>query len=79
MQLAVNPGIPSLKVDLCWAEGNKGKGILVANADDGFWWKHPDVVKGIYQNLGEDANPVERAVDVASGTSSVLTQEILME
>lgn len=69
-QMAVNPGIPSLKVDFCWAEGNKGKGVLVANADDGFWWKHPDVVKGVYQNLGEDANGNGRTIDIASGTGS---------
>jgi len=71
VQLAVNPGIPSLKVDLCWAEGNKGKGVLVANVDDGFWWKHPDVVKGVYQNLGEDANGNGRTVEFGTGTASV--------
>lgn len=70
-QLAVNPGITSLKVDLCWAEGNKGSGIVVANSDDGFWWKHPDVVKGIYQNLGEDANHNGVTINLGTGTTSV--------
>ncbi|MBX7046018.1 MAG: S8 family peptidase [Ignavibacteria bacterium] len=70
VQLAINPGITSLKVDLCWAEGNKGKGILVANADDGFWWKHPDVVKGVQQNLGEDANHNGRTIDIVPGTTN---------
>lgn len=70
-QLAVNPGITSLKVDLCWAEGNKGSGIVVANSDDGFWWKHPDVVKGIFQNLGEDANHNGVTINLGTGTTSV--------
>lgn len=72
MRSAINPGITSLKVDLCWAQGNKGAGILVANADDGFWWKHPDVVNGIWQNLGEDANNNGRTINIVpGGTSSV--------
>lgn len=72
MRSAINPGIISLKVDLCWAQGNKGAGILVANADDGFWWKHPDVVNGIWQNLGEDVNNNGRTINIVpGGTSSV--------
>lgn len=68
--LAVEPGITLMKADLCWAEGNRGKGVLVANADDGFWWKHPDLVNGVYQNLGEDANHNGVTVIWASGTGS---------
>ncbi len=68
--LAINPGIPFLKADLCWAEGNKGKGILVGNVDNGFWWRHPDLVKGVYQNLGEDANHNGMTVIWGTGTTS---------
>jgi|WetSurMetagenome_2_1015567.scaffolds.fasta_scaffold06832_6 hypothetical protein len=67
---SVEPGITLMRADLCWAQGNKGKGILVANADDGFWWKHPDLVKGVYQNLGEDANHNGVTVIWQSGTNS---------
>jgi hypothetical protein len=63
----INPGITSLKVDLCWAQGNRGAGVLVANSDDGFWWRHPDVVNGLWQNLGEDANANGRTVNIVPG------------
>lgn len=66
----INPGITSLKVDLCWAQGNRGSGVLVANSDDGFWWKHPDVVNGIWQNLGEDANSNGRTINIVPGGTS---------
>jgi len=68
--MAINPGIPFLKADLCWAEGNKGKGVLVGNVDNGFWWRHPDLVKGVYQNLREDANNNGMTVIWGSGTTS---------
>ncbi|MFZ1322354.1 MAG: S8 family serine peptidase [Ignavibacteria bacterium] len=64
------PGITLMKADLVWALGNKGRGVIVANADDGFWWKHPDLVNGIWQNLGEDANNNGMTVLIQSGTSS---------
>jgi len=67
---AIEPGITLMRADLCWAQGNRGKGVLVANADDGFWWKHPDLVNGVYQNLGEDANHNGVTVIWASGTGS---------
>lgn len=70
--LVINPGIPFLKADLCWAEGNKGKGVLVGNVDNGFWWRHPDLVKGIYQNMGEDANHNGMTIIWGSGTTSAL-------
>jgi hypothetical protein len=66
-----DPGVLLMNADDCWALGNKGKGALVANSDDGFWWKHPDLVKGIWQNLGEDANNNGKTIDILSGTSSV--------
>ena len=67
---APQPGITLIKADQVWALGNKGKGVLVANADDGFWWKHPDLVKGVWQNMGEDANHNGKTVDIQSGTGS---------
>lgn len=68
--LAAEPGIVLMNADDCWALGNKGWGVKVANADDGFWWKHPDLVKGIWQNLGEDANHNGMTIIWASGTGS---------
>lgn len=68
--LAIEPGILLMNADDCWTYGNKGAGVLAANADDGFWWKHPDLVKGVYQNLGEDANNNGKTVIWGSGTTS---------
>lgn len=67
---AVEPGILLMNADDCWALGNKGRGVIVANADDGFWWKHPDLVHGIWQNLGEDINHNGMTIIYGSGTSS---------
>lgn len=67
---APEPGVVLMNADDCWALGNKGQGVLVANADDGFWWKHPDLVKGVWQNLGEDANNNGMTVIWGSGTTS---------
>ncbi len=65
------PGILLMRANEVWALGNIGEGVLVANADDGFWWKHPDLVHGIWQNLGEDANHNGRTIDIQPGTGSV--------
>lgn len=70
--LAAEPGIVLMNADDCWALGNKGWGVKVANADDGFWWKHPDLVKGVWQNLGEDANNNGMTIIWASGTGSTI-------
>ena len=70
--LAPEPGIMLMNADDCWALGNRGWGVKVSNADDGFWWKHPDLVKGIWQNLGEDANNNGVTIIWASGTGSVI-------
>ena len=67
---APQPGLTLIKADQVWALGNKGKGVLVANADDGFWWKHPDLVKGVWQNLGEDFNNNGITINIATGTGS---------
>ena len=67
---AIEPGITLMNADDCWVQGNKGKGVLVGNADDGFWWKHPDLVKGVYQNLGEDANNNGMTIIWGTGTTS---------
>jgi Subtilase family len=70
MVLAPEPGILLMNADDCWAFGNRGRGVLVANADDGFWWRHPDLVKGVWQNLGEDANSNGMTIIWGSGTTS---------
>ncbi|CAN5635721.1 hypothetical protein BH10BAC5_BH10BAC5_01060 [soil metagenome] len=67
---SIEPGITLMKADQCWSLGNRGEGVLVANADDGFWWKHPDLVHGVWQNLGEDANHNGMTVIFGSGTTS---------
>lgn len=65
------PGITLMKADQVWALGNRGRGVLVANADDGFFWRHPDLVRNIWQNLGEDVNNNGRTIDILAGTGSV--------
>lgn len=67
---APEPGCILMNADDVWALGNKGEGVRVANADDGFWWKHPDLVHGIWQNLGEDANSNGMTIIFGSGTTS---------
>jgi hypothetical protein len=67
---AINPGVTLMNADDVWALGNRGSGVLVGNADDGFHWRHPDVVNNIYQNLGEDANNNGMTIIIGSGTSS---------
>lgn len=67
---AVEPGVALMNGDDCWALGNKGAGVIVANCDDGFWWKHPDLVHGIWQNLGEDANNNGMTIIYGTGTTS---------
>lgn len=67
---APEPGVLLMNADDVWALGNRGWGVRVANADDGFWWKHPDLVKGVWQNLGEDANHNGMTVIWATGTGS---------
>lgn len=68
--VAPEPGIVLMNADDCWALGNRGAGVLVGNSDDGFWWKHPDLVKGLWNNLGEDANGNGITVIIQSGTGS---------
>ncbi|KXK54276.1 MAG: Bacillopeptidase F [Chlorobi bacterium OLB5] len=68
--LAPEPGIVLMNADDVWALGNKGWGVKVGNSDDGFWWRHPDLVKGVWQNLGEDANNNGMTIIWGSGTSS---------
>ena len=67
---APEPGVLLMNADDCWALGNKGKGVIVANADDGFHWRHPDLVRGVWQNLGEDADNDGKTIDIVSGTGS---------
>lgn len=53
---APQPGLTLIRAPLVWAEGDSGKGVLVANIDTGTDWRHPDLVNNIWQNLSEDAN-----------------------
>jgi subtilisin family serine protease len=63
-------GCVLIRADQVWALGNKGEGILVGNSDDGFQWRHPDVVNQIWQNLGEDANNNGKTINVNAGMGS---------
>jgi subtilisin family serine protease len=67
---APEPGVVLMNADDCWALGNKGEGVTVANCDDGFHWRHPDLVHGIWQNMGEDINHNGYTIVFASGTGS---------
>jgi subtilisin len=69
--LAPQPGLTLIRAPLVWAEGDSGRGILVANIDTGTDWTHPDLVLNIWQNLGEDANGNGRTI-IHNGTSWVL-------
>lgn len=68
--LSPEPGCLLMNADDCWNLGNKGRGVVVANADNGFHWRHPDLVRGTWQNLGEDANSNGMTIIWASGTGS---------
>ncbi|MBK6876892.1 MAG: S8 family peptidase [Ignavibacteria bacterium] len=70
MTVAPEPGVVLMKADQVWALGNRGSGVIVANADDGFYWKHPDLVRNMWQNLGEDANGNGKTLEIVSGTGS---------
>ena len=68
--VAPEPGVVLMKADQVWALGNRGTGVIVANADDGFYWKHPDLVRNMWQNLGEDANNNGKTLEIVTGTGS---------
>lgn len=68
--VAPEPGVVLMDANDVWALGNRGWGVLVANADDGFHWRHPDLVKGVWQNMGEDANHNGMTVIWGTGTTS---------
>ncbi len=70
ISVAPEPGVVLMKADQVWALGNRGTGVIVANADDGFYWKHPDLVRNMWQNLGEDANNNGKTIEIVSGTGS---------
>lgn len=67
---AVNQGCILMNADDVWALGNTGEGVVVGNSDDGFHWRHPDVVNNMFQNLGEDADNDGKTIDIGSGTTS---------
>lgn len=54
--MVINPGLTLIKAPLVWAEGDSGQGVLVANIDTGADWDHPDIVRHLWNNLGEDAD-----------------------
>lgn len=68
--VAPEPGVVLMKADQVWALGNRGTGVIVANADDGFYWRHPDLVRNMWQNLGEDANNNGKTLEIVTGTGS---------
>jgi subtilisin family serine protease len=63
-------GCVLIRANQVWALGNKGQGVLVGNSDDGFQWRHPDVVNQIWQNLGEDANNNGKTININAGMGS---------
>lgn len=64
------PGLTLINADDCWALGNTGEGVLTGNADNGFQWRHQDLVHQMWQNLGEDANNNGYTIIINSGLSS---------
>ncbi|HQV32058.1 MAG TPA: S8 family serine peptidase, partial [Calditrichia bacterium] len=54
--LDLQPGLLRINAPQVWAAGDSGQGGLVANIDRGTDWKHPDLIKNIWHNPGEDAD-----------------------
>lgn len=50
------PGLTLINAPLVWAEGDSGQGVIVGNVDSGTYWRHPDLINNIWNNLGEDAD-----------------------
>ena len=53
---APQPGLILINAPAVWAEGDSGQGVILANVDGGADWNHPDLVRNLWNNLGEDAN-----------------------
>jgi subtilisin family serine protease len=65
---APQAGLTLINAPQVWAAGDSGQGIIVGNLDSGTDWKHPDLVKNIWNNLGEDANGNGKTI-VPNGSS----------
>ena len=63
-------GLTLINANDCWALGNTGEGVLTANVDNGFEWRHQDVVHQVWQNLGEDINSNGKTIIIDSSLSS---------
>ncbi|MCK6622344.1 MAG: S8 family serine peptidase, partial [Calditrichia bacterium] len=67
---APQQGLVLIRAPLVWAEGDSGQGVILANVDGGAEWRHPDLVKNLWNNLGEDANGNGKTV-IFNGSSWV--------
>jgi len=54
--MAPQIGLVLINAPAVWAEGDSGQGVLAANHDSGCDWDHPDLIKNIWHNMGEDVN-----------------------
>lgn len=61
--LAPQQGLMLIRAPFVWAEGDSGQGVIVANIDTGTDWLHPDLIKNIWNNLGEDADNDGRTIE----------------
>ncbi|MEI7056352.1 S8 family serine peptidase [Nocardioides sp. CCNWLW239] len=50
---AVEWGVANIKADQVWADGDTGKGIVIANIDSGVQYDHPALVKQYRGNNGD--------------------------
>jgi subtilisin family serine protease len=57
------PGLTLINAPAVWAEGDSGQGVIAANHDSGCDWDHPDLVKNIWNNLGEDFDNDGRTIE----------------
>jgi serine protease AprX len=67
---APQQGLILINAPAVWAEGDSGQGVILANVDGGADWKHPDLVKNLWNNLGEDVNGNGKTV-IQSGSTWV--------
>lgn len=51
--LAIEPNLLQVKADVVWAMGYTGQGTVVAGADTGYKWEHPNI-KDNYRGLASD-------------------------
>ncbi len=65
---APQQGLILINAPAVWAEGDSGQGVILANVDGGADWDHPDLVRNLWNNLGEDANGNGRTVILSGST-----------